>query len=86
MTRAQYYMPGLGTGNGSSPPRWEIEYVTYDPSAYPTPPGMEPEEVKRLTPYGMEDLTIGSWVNLGRKLGKKKKLWKRFEEYMYLGG
>jgi endopolyphosphatase len=59
---------------------------------YPIPPTLLPRELKktaretRFAPYGMKDLTIRSWVKLARKLGKKKKLWKRFKEYMYLGG
>ena len=61
---------------------------------YPIPPELLPGELgdalgsskPRLAPYGMADLTIGSWVKLARKLARKKKLWKRFKEYMYLGG
>jgi endopolyphosphatase len=35
--------------------------------------------------YGMKDLTIGSWLEMGRKLGRSKKAWKLFEERMYVG-
>ena len=105
---AQFYLPELGKANESRSPVWELEYVTYKPSAlhppldadeteiarfvYPIPPQLLPSELRnasgkpKLAPYGMADLTIGSWVKLARKLAKKKKLWKRFKEYMYLGG
>lgn len=59
---------------------------------YPIPPDLLPRDLDKtasesnLAPYGMRDLTLGSWVKLARKLAKKKKLWKRFKEYMYLGG
>lgn len=35
--------------------------------------------------YGMKDLTIGSWLRLGRKLGRSRKAWKEFQERMYVG-
>ncbi|KAF4574592.1 hypothetical protein EYR36_005940 [Pleurotus pulmonarius] len=40
----------------------------------------------RYAPYSMEDLTIGSWVELARRLGnsKESKLRKRFKKLMYL--
>ncbi|KAJ3785468.1 endopolyphosphatase [Lentinula aff. detonsa] len=43
---------------------------------------------KKYFPYSMQDLTIGSWLDLARRLGdiKEKKLRKRFRQYMYLGG
>ncbi|EGO01896.1 hypothetical protein SERLA73DRAFT_49578, partial [Serpula lacrymans var. lacrymans S7.3] len=42
----------------------------------------------KYTPYEMEDLSIGSWVELGRRLGegKEEKLRRRFKKYMYMGG
>jgi len=41
----------------------------------------------KFAPYRMEDLTIGSWVNVARRLGDptRKKLRKRFKQYMYMG-
>lgn len=41
----------------------------------------------KYAPYRMEDLTIGSWLKLARKLGKGKneKLRKKFRKYMYMG-
>lgn len=38
-------------------------------------------------PYGLEDLTIGSWTRLAKRLGKAKhaKLRRRFRRYMYMG-
>ncbi|KAF8592342.1 hypothetical protein K439DRAFT_1324242, partial [Ramaria rubella] len=103
---SQFYMPGLGRGNETDTPTWELEYVTYETSAlhppldasaaevarfvYPVPPRLLPRELVNgtgsllLAPYGMSDLTIGSWVKLARKLVKKKKLWKRFKGFMYM--
>jgi endopolyphosphatase len=38
----------------------------------------------KYAPYGLEDLTIGSWIGFGRQLGdgKEKKLRKTFEGMM----
>ncbi|KAJ3869568.1 Metallo-dependent phosphatase-like protein [Lentinula novae-zelandiae] len=43
---------------------------------------------KKYFPYEMKDLTIGSWLDLARRLGdvKEKKLRNIFRQYMYLGG
>ncbi|KAJ3880320.1 Metallo-dependent phosphatase-like protein [Lentinula edodes] len=43
---------------------------------------------KKYFPYEMKDLTIGSWLDLARRLGdvKEKKLREKFRQYMYLGG
>ncbi|KAF8897542.1 endopolyphosphatase [Infundibulicybe gibba] len=42
----------------------------------------------KYSPYELPDLTIGSWVDLGRRLGdaKHEKLRRRFRKYMYFGG
>jgi endopolyphosphatase len=42
------------------------------------------ERVKRISPWGMQDLTIGSWVKLARQLVVKKKMWNQFEEFMWV--
>ena len=44
--------------------------------------------VSKYAPYEMGDLTVGSWVELARRLGNKteSRLRKRFRRYMYLGG
>ncbi|KAG8803145.1 Endopolyphosphatase [Serendipita sp. 400] len=39
----------------------------------------------KFTPYEMEDLTIPNWIALARRLGKSKKMWKRFLGFMYMG-
>ncbi|KAF9009052.1 Metallo-dependent phosphatase-like protein [Cyathus striatus] len=61
---------------------------------YPIPLQQLPEalregsaEKSKYAPYKMEDLTIGSWVKLARGLGNKerKKLRRRFREYMFAG-
>ncbi|KAH9843836.1 uncharacterized protein C8Q71DRAFT_793476 [Rhodofomes roseus] len=42
----------------------------------------------KYLPYGLADLTIGSWAGLGRRLagGTEKALRRRFRGYMYMGG
>jgi len=39
-------------------------------------------EMKRITPWGMKDLTIGSYVKLARKLVVERKMWNKFSEFM----
>jgi len=43
---------------------------------------------KKYFPYEMQDLTLGSWLELARRLGdsQEKKLRKMFRQFMYLGG
>ena len=62
---------------------------------YPVPPHLLPSELqdpanlsagRELAPYEMADLTIQSWLELARRMGRKKKLWKLFKKYMYFGG
>lgn len=43
-------------------------------------------EMERISPWGMKDLTIGSWVKLARSLVERKKMWKKFEEIMWVFG
>jgi endopolyphosphatase len=61
---------------------------------YPIPLDQLPEELRngtvtksRYAPYHMKDLTIASWVKLGRKLAddKNAKLRKKFKKYMFGG-
>jgi endopolyphosphatase len=61
---------------------------------YPIPLKQLPKRLRegnvtssKFAPYGMEDLTIPSWVGLARRLGDptRKKLRKRFKQYMYMG-
>lgn len=40
------------------------------------------KELRRITPWRMRDLTIGSWVHLARKLVAEKKMWKQFSDFM----
>ncbi|KAG2008600.1 sphingomyelin phosphodiesterase [Coprinopsis cinerea AmutBmut pab1-1] len=105
---AQYNIPNLGEANKTHPPRFELEYVTFDPSllhpspeddldsfVYPLPPRNLPEELQdpqvnkssTYAPYKMKDLTIPSWVKLGRKLADENngKLRKKFRRFMYAG-
>lgn len=41
-------------------------------------------ETNKFTPYSMDDLTIGSWMELGRRLGAgdDKKLRRKFKSFM----
>lgn len=47
----------------------------------------EVKDGEKYTPYGLEDLTIGSWLGLARRLGDESggegRLRKRFRQYMY---
>lgn len=61
---------------------------------YPVPLQQLPKSIRdgnatssKFAPYGMEDLTIPSWVGLARRLGdgSRKKLRRRFKRYMYMG-
>ncbi|KAL7424914.1 Endopolyphosphatase [Cryptotrichosporon argae] len=42
------------------------------------------KELRRITPWHMNDLTIPSYVHLARKLVAEKKLWSKFQEYMFV--
>ncbi|KAI0003083.1 endopolyphosphatase [Russula compacta] len=61
---------------------------------YPIPLRQLPKSLRegnvtssKFAPYRMDDLTIPSWVGLGRRLGdsSRKKLRRRFKQYMYMG-
>ncbi|TDL29508.1 hypothetical protein BD410DRAFT_26204 [Rickenella mellea] len=94
---AQYWLPDVGSANDTHGGKFKLEYLTYGlPSLRgdkPIPAREVPGRLRngsyngRLVPYSMDDLTIGSWVSLGRQLGnpKKRKLRKRFRRYLYLG-
>ncbi|CAE6523142.1 unnamed protein product [Rhizoctonia solani] len=97
---AQFYIPESSWANNTHPPQYELEYVTYslstlrDANATIIPEHMLPPELRggsietltksRYTPFGLPDLTIPSWIKFARKLGKKKKLWKKFRKVMFL--
>jgi len=62
---------------------------------YPMPLRLLPRSLRnanvtssKYTPYGMGDLTIGSWIRLGQRLGdeKEKRVRKRYRRYMYMDG
>ena len=43
-------------------------------------------KAKKFAPYALADLTIGSWTELGTRLGRNKgKLRQRFKEFMSMG-
>lgn len=54
----------------------------------PTPLQNATTSKSKYAPYGLADLTIGSWVRLARRLGDSShgKLRKRFRKYMFGGG
>ncbi|CAE6455463.1 unnamed protein product [Rhizoctonia solani] len=97
---AQFYVPESSWANKTHPPQYELEYVTYSLSAlrdtnvtiipeHLLPPELRGGSIETLTksryaPFGLRDLTIPSWIKFGRKMGQKKKLWKRFREAMFL--
>lgn len=50
-------------------------------------PGLEDsvewvQSLKKVTPWKMRDLTIGSYIKLARKLVIEKKMWKKFTQLM----
>ena len=68
-----------------------------EPEAFPIPLRHLPRALRNATvvdeggkyvPYGLADRTVGSWVDLGRRLaaGTEAKLRRRFRQYMYMGG
>ncbi|KZV72170.1 hypothetical protein PENSPDRAFT_576601 [Peniophora sp. CONT] len=68
-----------------------------DGSAGPIPKKELPKSLRKRTkknasskfaPYGLPDLTVGSWLALADKLGGSgaKKVKKRFRKYMFMGG
>ncbi|KAF8195878.1 Metallo-dependent phosphatase-like protein [Mycena galopus ATCC 62051] len=89
---AQYYIPHLEEGNKTHKPSFKLEYVTYGPDAlagtdgfYPVPPKNLPSTLKnRQTAYSLEDMTVGSWVALARRMSNSKKLSGLFKTYMYM--
>jgi hypothetical protein len=40
------------------------------------------KSLKKITPWRMNDLTIGQYVKLARKLVAEKKMWKQFSNLM----
>ncbi|KAG9123357.1 hypothetical protein FRC07_015054 [Ceratobasidium sp. 392] len=85
--------------NESHAPGYELEYVTYSLDALRgnaslVPKHLLPPELRagsiesttksRYAPFELHDLTIPSWIKFARRMGKKKKLWRRFEEAMFL--
>jgi len=71
----QYYMPDIGKADQTDGPKIRLEYVTWKSG----------DGGSRRAPYGMADLTVGSWVELGRELSSGDgKLRERFHEYMFV--
>jgi endopolyphosphatase len=114
---AQYYLPDLAESTKKNPPRYRMEYLTFDIDALRPPETQGPEQLdggstvkkhvhwvppvpkhllpkslregnrtkSKFAPYQMEDLTIPSWIEFARNLGKSKQLWKQFIGFMYMG-
>lgn len=96
-------MPDIAEANKTHAPHFKLEYVTYPLWAldrkgsgdeYPVPLRHLPRSLRdgkrkksKYVPYEMEDLTIGSWVGLGRRLGRggDGKLRRQFKKYMFVG-
>ncbi|KAF8759991.1 Calcineurin-like phosphoesterase [Rhizoctonia solani] len=92
--------PESNWANKTHPPQYELEYVTYSLSTlrnanvslipdHLLPPELRGGSIESLTkskyaPFGLRDLTIPSWIKFARKLGERKKLWKRFRDVMFL--
>ncbi|KAJ7904527.1 hypothetical protein B0H14DRAFT_3103327 [Mycena olivaceomarginata] len=89
---AQYYIPHLERANKTHTPSFKLEYVTYGADLlagpdgfYPVPPRNLPSHLKnKQTPYELEDMTVGSWVALARRMSNSKKLKSLFKTYMYM--
>ncbi|KAJ7591020.1 Metallo-dependent phosphatase-like protein [Mycena floridula] len=99
---AQYYLPNLLDANSETKPVFKLEYMTFDHTALEAdiegrramplknlPKSLRegPKKSKYL-PYEMKDLTIGSWIEIGRRLAEpaSKILRNKFcDEYMFLG-
>lgn len=96
-------MPNLDEANKTHAPVFELEYVTFSVEKLREEEGQGlviparhlPESLftgnetkSKFAPYGLEDLTIGSWVQLARRVAdtKRVKLRKRFKKYMFSGG
>jgi hypothetical protein len=74
-TGYKYYVPHLEEADEEHEPEFELEYVTWG--------GREKGETIY---YGMSDLTVGSWVQLGQRLGQGEKQLRRvFKRHMYVG-
>ncbi|QRV87637.1 PPN1-vacuolar endopolyphosphatase-like protein [Ceratobasidium sp. AG-Ba] len=85
--------------NASHAPEYELEYVTYSLETLRSNSSLVPEHLlppelragsiesasnSRYAPFALNDLTIPSWIKFARRMGRKKKLWRRFEEAMFL--
>ncbi|KAJ7228655.1 endopolyphosphatase, partial [Mycena pura] len=90
---AQYYLPHLEEGNKTHAPSFKLEYVTYETAVlggrddfYPVPLKNLPGTLKkRQTPYGLGDLTVGSWAGLARRMGRgtDEVVSSLFRKFMY---
>lgn len=66
-------MPHLEEADEKDEPEFELEYVTWGSAG-------------QIVTYEMADLTVGSWVDLGRRLGQgERELRRVFRRHMYVG-
>jgi hypothetical protein len=69
-------VPHLEEADEKDEPEFELEYVTWGSAG----------SAGQTVTYGMADLTVGSWVDLGRRLGKgERELRRVFRRHMYVG-
>jgi endopolyphosphatase len=84
-------VPELDKADKRQEPKFELEYLSFKAEElYRTeliPLKRLPRQLEKYTPYGMDDLTIGSWVKLASKMGHRKdgELRRKFRQHMYLG-
>lgn len=80
----QYYLPIDKHDN----PDWLIEYTSYASSKshlyLPTPMQPNSSTTALHASYGLDDLTIPSWLAMAKELTKSKSLWKSYVNRMYV--
>jgi endopolyphosphatase len=95
----QYYAPEIMSVRADEKPAFELEYTTFArkrlrgcagvpdaPGEFCFPQGADAATALRRAPYGMPDLTVGSWLALARRLGnpREKALRNEFGRLMRL--
>lgn len=96
---SQFFISPSSWANKTHGPQFELEYVTYsldtlraNGSLVPNhllPPELRMGSVEtandsHYAPFGLDDLTIPTWIKFARRMANKKKLWDRFKEAMFL--
>ena len=85
-----YALPSLHPGGAESGGEGGFQYpvpVKQLPRSLRNATAVGVKRKSKFAPYEMADLTVGSWVKLGRRVGDgAKKVRARFIENMYQGG